>query len=81
MEKQTLAVDLFVAPQMLDPRTQQIARPADDSMNGVAFFQKQLGQIRAVLAGDAGDESYPFVTHRSELITKGYVEEVETLRC
>jgi hypothetical protein len=41
---------------MLDPRTEQIARPAHDSMNGVALFQKQLGQIRAVLSGDPGDQ-------------------------
>src|SRR6202022_5020758 len=63
MEKQTLAVDLFVAPQMLNPRTEQIARPADDSMNRVALFQKQLSQIRAVLPGDAGDECTLIVAH------------------
>ena len=66
---------------MLDPRTQQIACPAHDSMNGIAFLQKQLGQIRAVLSGDAGDERNLVVAHGNELITEDRVEEVETLRC
>ena len=66
---------------MLDSRTEQITRPADDSMNGVALLQKQLGQIRAVLSGDAGDERNLVVAHGNELITEDRVEEVETLRC
>ena len=34
----------------------EAAGPALDAMDGVALVQQQLRQIRAVLAGDAGDQ-------------------------
>jgi len=32
------------------------AGPALDAVDGVAFFEQKLSQVRAVLAGDASDE-------------------------
>jgi hypothetical protein len=52
MKKQNLVVDLFVAPQMFDPRAFQITRSPHDPMDRVALLQKQLGQVGTVLAGD-----------------------------
>src|ERR1700731_3819931 len=56
MQKQSVTGNLFIVPQMFDARTEQIARAPHDSVDRVAFLQEQLGQIRAVLSGDAGDE-------------------------
>jgi hypothetical protein len=61
---------------MLDPRTQQIAGPPHDSVNGITFFQKQLGQIRAILPGDAGDEGNFLVAHGDDLTTEPDVEKL-----
>ena len=33
------------------------ARPAYDAVDFVVFVEKELSQIRSVLAGDAGDQS------------------------
>jgi hypothetical protein len=54
-EEQFFAVNFVVATKMFDTRAQQIARSPDNPVNDVAFCQKQLGQIRTVLASDAGD--------------------------
>src|SRR5205085_2908950 len=68
MEKETLVIDVFIAAQMLDARAEKIACSPNDSMNGIAFFQQQLGQIRAVLTSDAGYErSLRILVHRSEI--------------
>src|SRR6266481_4430781 len=61
MEKKRLAVNVFVAAQMLDARTREIARPPDDAVDRVAFFQEQLREIRAVLSGNAGNQCGFFV--------------------
>ena len=37
MQKKTMVVNIFVAPQMFDARAQKVARSPNDSMNGVAF--------------------------------------------
>jgi hypothetical protein len=74
MQKQIFTVDLVVAPQMLDPRTQQVARPPHNPVNGVTFLQKQFGQIRAVLPGDSGDERNLLVAHSGELTGKPKLE-------
>ena len=34
------------------------ARPADDAVDFVTLLQQQIGEIRTVLAGDAGDERF-----------------------
>jgi hypothetical protein len=64
---------------MLDPRPEQITRSPDDSVDGVALFQEQLGQIRTVLAGNAGDERSLIVTHGDKLITGLELEEAMTV--
>ena len=57
MQKQSVPVNLVIAPEMFDARAEQIARPANDSVNNVILFQKQLGKIRAILAGNTRDQS------------------------
>src|ERR1700704_556792 len=56
MEEQFFIVDLFVTPQVLDARSQQIARAPHDPVNRVTLFQEQLGQIGTVLSRDSGNE-------------------------
>ena len=41
---------------MIDPGGVEGARPPDYSVNLVAFFQQQIGQITSILAGDPGDQ-------------------------
>ncbi len=76
MEEQGLPINLWVPPQMLDPRTEQVARPAHDPVNGVPLLQKQLGQIRAVLSGDPRDERGLVITHDRELTMEPQVEKL-----
>jgi hypothetical protein len=56
VQEKAFAVDVFVAPQMFDARPQQVARSPNNSVNGVPFSQKQIRQVRTILAGNAGDE-------------------------
>src|SRR5688572_20784224 len=42
--------------QVIDPLRIELARATDEAVHFVALVQRQLGQVRAVLAGDAGDE-------------------------
>jgi hypothetical protein len=56
MQKQLVIGNLFIAPQMLDAGAEQIARAPNDPVDRVPFLQEQLGQIRTVLPGNAGDE-------------------------
>ena len=56
MKKQPFLINIFVSAQMFDPRPQQIACPANNSMHGVTFAQKQLAKIGTVLTGNTGDE-------------------------
>jgi len=56
MKKQLFLINIFVSPQMFDSRPQQIAGPANNSMDGVTFAQKQLAKIGTVLPGNTGDE-------------------------
>jgi hypothetical protein len=46
-----------VGEQVIDTLGIETARAALDAMDFIAFTEEQLGQVRAVLAGDAGDES------------------------
>ena len=43
---------------MLDARCVECTRTANDAVNFVAFFEKQIGEITSVLSGDAGDEGF-----------------------
>src|ERR1044071_1496484 len=54
MQKKTALVDFRIVQEMVEPET--VAGGANNSMNLVILFQQQFGQIRAVLAGNAGDE-------------------------
>src|SRR5262249_31135800 len=77
VKEQTLVVNLRIAPQMFDSRSEEIACPSYDSVHRVTLLQEQLRQIRVVLAGDAGDKGCFFMTHGDDLITKQEVEKVE----
>jgi hypothetical protein len=56
MQEKAFAVNVLIAPQMLDPRTEKITRPPNDSMNRISFFQEQFRQVGTILAGDSGYE-------------------------
>ncbi len=56
MQKQLVIGNLFIAPQMLDARAEQIARAPHDPVDRVPFLQEQLGQIRTVLSGNSSDQ-------------------------
>ena len=45
-----------VRQKMIDARGIEAARAALDAVNFVALLEQQLGEIRAVLARDTGDE-------------------------
>lgn len=70
MKKEGRVVNLRIVSQMLDARSLQIARPADNPMDRVAFFQEQFGQIRSVLPGNAGDQRDLSISHGSQLSMK-----------
>ena len=53
-----MQVEAGVALKMGDPLAVIDRGTADDAVNVVAFFQQELGQIAAVLAGDAGDQCF-----------------------
>ena len=42
--------------EVVDPPGVELARAADQAVHLVALVEQQLGQVRAVLAGDARDE-------------------------
>ncbi len=56
-----MQVEMRVALQMGNALTVIDRRTADDAVDIVAFFQQELRQIAAVLAGDTGDECF-FIT-------------------
>ena len=49
--------------EVIDPGGVEAAGSALDAMHGVALLQKQLRQVAAVLAGDAGDQGVFAVAH------------------
>jgi hypothetical protein len=56
MQEKTFIVEVFVTPQMLDARAQEITCSSNNSMNCVPFSQEQFRKVRTILAGDAGDK-------------------------
>lgn len=58
VKEKTYAGEMGVAEEMVDARGVERARPPDDSVDFVAFGEEQFGEVRAVLAGDAGDEGF-----------------------
>ena len=51
-------VEIRVALQVGDPLAVIDRRPADDAVHVVALAQQKLGQVAAVLPGDAGDQRF-----------------------
>ena len=65
MQAQIRAV-VRVAVEVLNPPRVESARPPNQAMYLVALGQQQLRQVRAVLAGNAGDERFfRHARHRS----------------
>ena len=56
VEKEASSIQLWIAPKMLDARSQQIASASHDAVHRVPLFQEQFGQIRAILTGDPGNQ-------------------------
>ena len=56
MQAQPVVGDVRVLVDVVEPLGVERARAADDAVDLVALGEQQLGQVRAVLAGDAGDE-------------------------
>ena len=56
MQAEVCVLDVRVLVEVVDALGVKQARPALDAVHDVAFFEQQLRQVRAVLAGDAGDE-------------------------
>ena len=42
--------------EMIDPRADDGAGPSHDTVDFIAFLQKEFGEIRTILTGDAGDK-------------------------
>ena len=57
--------------QMLDAPDIGRAQAADDAEHLVTFVEQQLGEVRAVLAGNTGDECALLVSHKSNSIYDG----------
>ena len=45
--------------EVVDPLGVELARAADEAVDLVALLEEELGEVRAVLAGDAGDQRLP----------------------
>jgi hypothetical protein len=56
VQEQPHAVNVRIDIKMIDASGVEGARPPDYSVNLVAFFQQQIGQITSILAGDPGDQ-------------------------
>jgi hypothetical protein len=62
-----------VLVEMVDPLGVEQGGAAFNAVDGVAFVQQEFGEIRAVLAGDAGDQcgfahsTFPFKSGKKEL--------------
>src|SRR4029079_17619353 len=51
--------ELDIAEDVVDARGVERARAADHPVDVVALLEQDLGEVRAVLARDAGDERLP----------------------
>src|SRR5882724_11124119 len=56
MQEQFRSRLIGVLINVIDARSIESARTADDSVNLVAFRKQQLGKVGTILSGDAGDE-------------------------
>ena len=58
MEVKFHPVDVRVTIKVVDPTRIEGRGAADHAVNFVAFGEQELGEIRSVLTGDAGDEGF-----------------------
>ena len=58
MQEHANTIDMTIGIQMIDARCVEGAGPANDAVHFVAFLQKEIGQITAVLSGDSGDQRF-----------------------
>jgi len=58
MEEEAGRREMGVAVEVVDTRAVDRARPPDDAVDFVVFGEKELGEVGAVLAGDAGDKCF-----------------------
>jgi hypothetical protein len=56
VEKHSDAVHVRIGVEMINARSVEGARAANDPVDFVAFLQQQISQITSVLAGDARDQ-------------------------
>jgi hypothetical protein len=68
-EVAVVQLQVRVVVQVVDPAAVEQRRAADQAVHLVALVQQQLGQVRAVLARDAGDER---ASHPTEPMSRTY---------
>jgi hypothetical protein len=56
MQKHSDAVDVWVSIKVVDARGVECARAANDPVDFVALLKQQIGEITAILSGNAGNE-------------------------
>jgi hypothetical protein len=58
MQKKAHAVDVRVPVETVDAFGVKCSGPLDDAVHLITLAEQELGEIRAVLSGDAGDERF-----------------------
>ncbi len=58
VEKKFHAVDMRIRVNVVDAGRVECARAADDAVDFIAFIEKEVGKIAAVLTCDSGDECF-----------------------
>ena len=58
VQEEAHAVDVRIGVEVVDARGVEGAGAADDAVDFVALLEQQIGEVGAVLAGDAGDECF-----------------------
>ena len=58
VENETAVLGVRVLVEVVEARGVEAGGAADESVHLVALREKELGEVRAVLAGDAGDEGF-----------------------
>jgi hypothetical protein len=56
MQDEPPVADLWILVQVVDAVSVEERGPALDAVHRVALVEQELGEVGAVLAGDAGDE-------------------------
>ena len=58
MKDKPRAREMGIAVEMVDALSVESTRAADDAMDFVSLVQEEFGKVRAVLAGDSGNEGF-----------------------